>query len=166
MEVWIKDLAEFSNYSLSTLNNLIKKGLLVASLKERRMTVKLQSDNLFKAKIELKRLYNQSEKMRKARLKAKLFESSRYKVLEYFCSLWGYNFDKETFSINGYKVIFRKYKEGDKSDFIGKRYFINNYDLYLDYYLPKFRGESILKPLLENSKNNGGIERNESRKDY
>ena len=145
MEYWIQDLAEMSEYSLSTLKNWLRKGFLEGFLEKHRMMVKLNSDNLFKVRRELERVDELAKSKKKEFDMEKIMRTAKYRTLENFADLWRFNFDKKNFTLNGYKVEYRRYRLGDKKRFDGKRYFIKNIDVQADFYSENSKLKKLLK---------------------
>lgn len=150
MDYWIRDLSELSSFSVSTLTRWLKSGFLNGFLsKERKMMIKLNTDNILKVRKELRNIEFQVRETERLRDRKVTRSKAKYKPLERFAFLWGFEFNKEAFTLNGYEVIYRSYQRGDEKEFEGKRYFIDNIDVYLDFFKDRSFGEkSIIKEML------------------
>lgn len=135
MELWIRDLSEISKYSVSVLTRWLKTGFLSGYIsEERKQIVQLKSDHILKINKELDKIQKQVKIKFKEMDKKKSCNSVKYKDLKRFCDIWKLDFNKETFSINDNKVVFRKKNLLNGETFDGRRYFIGKLDILKEFY--------------------------------
>lgn len=135
MELWIRDLSELSKYSVNILTRWLKTGFLSGYIsKEKKQIIKLESEHILKINKELDEIQKQVKVKFKEMNKKKSHNSVKYKDLKRFCDIWKLKLDKETFSINGNKVVFRKKNLLNGETFDGRRYFIGELDILKEFY--------------------------------
>lgn len=135
MDIWIRDLPDFCDYSFSQIDRWASSGRLDSYMLENRRIIRLKTNNILVIRSELEALYNSIKRQRIEKTKAIEKNQPKYKDMIRFAGIFKLTFDKENFTLNGMKLKFLSKKRHD-----GYRYYIGEIDLFIDFY-----GENKLK---------------------